>query len=567
MKRTAALFLALCLILSVFALASCGKRGGATAGTTAPDAADPGSGSASGETTAATTDKWEILAPKVTMLAARDRQLKIECSSAQSAEKSSKNDIYLAGPDAVEDGVTPRIQQMIYERNRAADNLFGTTVEYVFWETGFNDQADRIDLVVKGKANDAPDLFVNMIYNLNRALLKGDFKDIRSIPGGFFDFSTEGWLTEWMENMSFTGDRAYILGGDYFLDVMRAMTALPFNMTMMDQNAAKLSSAILPEGETLGVNEELTTYFFDLVDRGKWTYDVLAKLCAAIRVDVDGNGSDSIGDVLGIIADEYGGIHSASFIYSCGEQLTEAYTIEDPESEYNGKQWIKYADDPTVLNSIFDAVAAVFTAPGSMSTNHTFSGKTPEEPGAAYHHIKFAASELLFAGVCTLGALEDTAFQEMTDLYSVVPMPKIDVTKEYNTIIINQGDAGSINVNANPRKARVLSAYIQYCTENSPAIRHQFLQIVTKYKTTTYNQGTDRMLNIIYDGVLYDRDKTVEDMNSDPRWHKLMKQKHFEGGASYIATEYASALSSKQKLLDRTLETWYTLPKVEDNAD
>ena len=567
MKRTASLFLALCLLLSVFALASCGKRGGATAGTTAPDTADPGSGSVTGEVTDATTDKWEILAPKVTMLAARDRQLKIECSSAQSAEKSSKNDIYLAGPDAVEDGVTPLIQQMIYERNRAADNLFATTVEYVFWDTGFNDQADRIDLVVKGNAPDAPDLFVNMIYNLNRALLKGDFKDIRSIPGGFFDFSAEGWLTEWMENMSFTDDRAYILGGDYFLDVMRAMTALPFNMTMMDQNAAKLSSAILPEGETLGVNEELTTYFFDLVDRGGWTYDVLAKLCSAIWVDVDGNGSDSIGDVLGIIADEYGGIHSASFIYSCGEKLTEAYTIEDPESEYNGKQWIKYADDPTVLNSIFDAVAAVFTAPGSMSTNYTFSGNTPEKPGAAYHHVKFAASELLFAGVCTLGALEDTAFQEMTDLYSVVPMPKIDVTKEYNTIIINQGDAGSINVNANPRKARVLSAYIQYCTENSPAIRHQFLQIVTKYKTTTYNQGTDRMLNIIYDGVLYDRDKTVEDMNSEPRWHKLMKQKHFEGGASYIATEYASALSSKQKLLDRTLETWYTLPKVEDNAD
>ena len=201
MKRTASLFLALCLLLSVFALASCGKRGGATAGTTAPDTADPGSGSVTGEVTDATTDKWEILAPKVTMLAARDRQLKIECSSAQSAEKSSKNDIYLAGPDAVEDGVTPLIQQMIYERNRAADNLFATTVEYVFWDTGFNDQADRIDLVVKGNAPDAPDLFVNMIYNLNRALLKGDFKDIRSIPGGFFDFSAEGWLTEWMENI------------------------------------------------------------------------------------------------------------------------------------------------------------------------------------------------------------------------------------------------------------------------------------------------------------------------------------------------------------------------------
>ena len=113
----------------------------------------------------------------------------------------------------------------------------------------------------------------------------------------------------------------------------------------------------------------------------------------------------------------------------------------------------------------------------------------------------------------------------------------------------------------------MLSAYVQYCTENSPAILDQFLMIVTKYKTTTYNQGTDRMLDIIYDGVLYDRDKTVEDMNNEPRWHKLMKQQHFEAGASYIASQYESLLPAKQKLLDRTMEKWYALPKVETEAN
>ena len=548
------------MVFSVFAFASCGRTPAAT--TPETEATD-----STGETTDVTTDKWEALAPKITMIAARDRSLTFEFSSNQSAEKSSRNDIYLKGPDAVEDGVTPRIQQMVYERNKAANDLFGTTINYLFWDYAWGSQAEQIDLVVKGNAADAPDLFVNMLNELNRELVNGTFKDVWSIPGSFFDFSTPGWLEKWMETLSFTGDRAYILGSDYFLDVFRAIPLLPFNMTMMDKSAEKLASVILPEGETLGAGEELTPYFFDLVDRGEWTWDVLGKICAAIWVDSNADGADSINDTLGIIADEFGdgGQCAGSFIYSCGETLTEEYTIEDPDSPYNGKQWIKYADTSEGLSAIFDAVKAVFEGSGSFSTSYTFSGNTPEKPGIAYHQIKFAAGETLFAGVQLLGALEDNVFQMMTDLYSVVPCPKTDVSKEYNTIIYSTGDAGAINVNSNPRKAKALSAYIQHCTENSPAIRDQFLQIVTKYKTTVYNQGTDRMLNIIYKAIRYGRDKTVDDLigTSDDRWHGFMRRQRFLAGSAYISQQYETYRPLKQKKLDQVMEKWYTLPKID----
>ena len=567
--KTVSLMLILCIVFSVFALASCEKRGETTETAAENEMTVTDSdGTADGTTAEATTDKWEEPALAIRRLSARDRQLKIECSEFKTAEKSSKNDIYLKGPDAIEDGVTPLIQQMIYERNRAADELLQTTVEYVFWDIIYGKQKDQIDLVVKGNAADAPDLFVNMIYDLGLELLRGTFKDIRSIPGSFFDFTTAGWLTEWMENMSLTGDRAYILGSDYFLDVFRAMTVLPFNMTMMDLNAAKLAPAILPEGETLGAGEELTPYFFDLVDKGGWTWDVLGKLCEASWVDTDGNGSDSIYDTLGIIATEQGGQSAGSFIYSCGETLTEEYKIEDPTSAYNGRQWIKYAETSEGLNAIFDAVKAVFDGPGSMSTNVSSECNTPEKPGAAYFLVKFAARELLFAGVCQLSALEDDVIQQMVDLYSVVPCPKTDVKNAYNSVIYNDADAGAINVNVGPRKAKTLTAYLQYCTENSPAIRTQFLQIVTKYKTTVYNQGTDRMLEIIYAGILWGRDKAVEDLFGEilreQRWHSLMKRNHFTVGSEYISQQYESLRAVKQKQLDKDLQIWYTLPKVEN---
>ena len=574
-KRIVSLILLSCIVLSAFALSSCGKNG-ETAETTAPQeitqpvATDPATAESDTEevtTAVPTTDKWELIAPSVQIIVEKDRKLRIELSNHTTAEKSSKNDIYLKGPDEVVDGETPLIQQMVYERNQAAHALLGTSAEYTFLDGGFGSLAETIDVLVKGNASDAPDLFVNMIYELNRELLNSGFKDIWSIPNSYFDFDSVGWLKAWMENLSFTGDRAYILGSDYFLDVFRAVPVLPFNVTLMDDNAARLAPAILGADEQLGAGEELSARFFDLVEEGNWTWDVLGALSEAIWLDTDGDGADSIRDRLGIIADEFGdgGQCACSFIYSCGEELTEVYTIEDPTSEYDGKQWIKYADTSEGLNRIFDAVKSVIQGPGTLSTNYTHAGNSPEEPGIAYHQTKFAAGELLFAGAQLLGALEDDVFQQMTDLYSVVPCPKVDASKSYNSIVYSTGDVGAINVNANPRRAKALTAYLQYCTENSPAIREQFLQIVMKYKVTVYNQGTDRMLDLIYNSILFGRDKTIDDLagTTSNRWHSLMRLQHFEAGSDYVTGQYESCRSSKQTALDRVMKKWYTLPIVE----
>ena len=155
------------------------------------------------------------------------------------------------------------------------------------------------------------------------------------------------------------------------------------------------------------------------------------------------------------------------------------------------------------------------------------------------------------------------AFQNMLDLYSVVPCPKTDVNKQYNSIIHNVADVGAINVNAGPRRTKTLTAYLQYCTEKSIAIREEFLETMTKYRTTVYNQGTDRMLNIIYESIQYGRDKTVDDLVGGDRWHSLMKDQHFYAGSDYISQQYSSMVGVKQKKLDTYLEKWYTLPKIE----
>ena len=86
---------------------------------------------------------------------------------------------------------------------------------------------------------------------------------------------------------------------------------------------------------------------------------------------------------------------------------------------------------------------------------------------------------------------------------------------------------------------------------------------MTKYKTTTYNQGTDRMLNVIYDNLITGRDMALEftaEQTSDRRTVSILKGQGYVGDSAFLAAAYQSNLSQKQANLDNVLTKWYALP-------
>ena len=557
-KIIGAIALILCLVLCVFSFASCGKK--------------KKNASTEPQETAAATDKWEALSPEIKAFDVSDRMLKIQISTFTDAEKSSRNDKYLQGPDDVQVQNTDTIGKLIYARNKRAETVLGVEAEYVTWpetDLGWGKQAGKILSLTQANSPDTPDLFVDMLYDLNKALLsKGVFKDIWSIPGSYFDFSADGWMTEWMESLSFTGDRAYVLGSDYFIDFFRNMGVLPFNADLMDANGSKLAKALF--GEDLAEGETMSQRFFDYVEKGDWTWDSLKKLCEAIWVDRGTAGQNDIQDTLGIMIEAYSGMPASIALYSSGETFTEVRQTKDDSGKVID-QTISYPAEPGALSDIFDAIAGVFTSNGALVTNTPGGGSTEDAPGIAYHYKKFAENTLLFTDPSLLGTLEDDVFQQMIEhyLYSVVPLPKVSANKQYNTVIHNTADVGAISVLTSPGKARVLSVFLQFLAENSAAVRQEFLEIVTKYKTTDYNQGTDRMLDLIYDSVITARDKALDDAvdcmpDGRPlRFHSRLKDgggNHFTNDASFIASEYAEIVGSKQDLVNQILTKWRGLP-------
>ena len=119
MKRLIVCLLLLAML--AFALVSCGKK--KTEATEAPTAS------------AGTTDKWEPLSGEIRAFPSDARTLRIELSDYENAEKDSKNDLYVAGPDENKLDVAGTIGKMVYERNKTAKERLGVTVTYEYWNS------------------------------------------------------------------------------------------------------------------------------------------------------------------------------------------------------------------------------------------------------------------------------------------------------------------------------------------------------------------------------------------------------------------------------------------------
>ena len=135
-------------------------------------------------------------------------------------------------------------------------------------------------------------------------------------------------MTDFISGTSLSHDRAYILAGDALPDLYRGTTVLPLHLATLDGEYERLASVILGNGETLPDGERLSDRFFDLVARGKWTYDMLAALSAAIWIDYEDADKDDPGDLLGVLYDVAHDTASGAFLAGCGIDYLIETTVE-----------------------------------------------------------------------------------------------------------------------------------------------------------------------------------------------------------------------------------------------
>ena len=478
----------------------------------------------------------------------------------QMSNNSNKDELasgcerYLAGQGSH----SQRVDTLIDERNAQARMATKTKITYDFWpesdseHTWSKDITPIMDKALNPGLTSAPDMYCTFVYDMVGAMLQGCFANILSSTRGanFFRFldkdyqdkmaqyanttndfddavEDEGYMYQYMTSLTLSANKMYLVGSDYFTDLIRAFFVVPVNMKVLAENAGAVTSKYDPQGGT----------DFDalvrIVNSGKWTYNVLKEYCEEVALENEGK-VDLTGRV-GFALAGSSGLSSSGMLYTTnitiinrtGNNLTD-YVYSYPETNAELTQFA------VNLKSLMETRGAM-----------TYSAAS----GADLREIRnaFSTNHVLFGGVICVGSLEDEVYQNMKENngFGVLPVPLYrDVNPAtgkadpYLTQIHNIGRIGAIAKNTT--KFTQCTAFLNYQSTNSTAILNEYYD---KTLTQGAAAGTDsevgnkEMLTYIRANVRSAFDKIFEDavgnygaMGSD-LWHKVIQSGSANDGA------------------------------------
>lgn len=538
----------LCLMLvlvMVFAMAvACGKK----------DDSKPNSGNNSGNNggnggNGGTTNPGETTEAKwYDSVDFGQKTLTIQLSNDAADPELPADVAYIQGPDKISETTgVDKVKNLVKERNRNVEskkNGINVKIDYKYTLVeGYSDRWSHVSSVIAqaernySNSNKA-DLYIDLMYDmLGAACEKAVFDNILKYTktdsgvagwvGGYFDIeSYNGYNTALMSDMTLTEDRQVLIASDYFLDVLRAMLVLPFNLSMYTEYATDDADA---------------AKLYQMVLDGKWTWDQLLSYNGV----ASSAGSATIDDSRILMAIANGGMMATGFLYSTD------YTI------------YKQDGDKYTLKTTCSELQQLFSKAGTLSGVRGIVMLPGESAAVGESNRKFTSGEALFATVNMLGILETADFQGMAQgSLSILPVPKLNENREYSTLTNSRARVGALSYHSTNQAA--MSAYIQLSTEESGTVKDTYFDdaILGKYLA---GSGASTILNMIYnrlgnaknaiiENLILNRDWTI---GKDNCWAQLIKQGNMTQYQN-ISSMMAACVGAKQEVLNKVVEAWKT---------
>ena len=538
----------LCLMLvlvMVFAMAvACGKK----------DDSKPNNGNNSGNNggnggNGGTTNPGETTETKwYDSVDFGQKMLTIQLSNDAADPELPADVAYIQGPDKISETTgVDKVKNLVKERNRNVEskkNGINVKIDYKYTLVeGYSDRWSHVSSVIAqaernySNSNKA-DLYIDLMYDmLGAACEKAVFDNILKYTktdsgvagwvGGHFDIeSYNGYNTALMSDMTLTEDRQVLIASDYFLDVLRAMLVLPFNLSMYTEYATDDADA---------------AKLYQMVLDGKWTWDQLLSYNGV----ASSAGSATIDDSRILMAIANGGMMATGFLYSTD------YTI------------YKQDGDKYTLKTTCSELQQLFSKAGTLSGVRGIVMLPGESAAVGESNRKFTSGEALFATVNMLGILETADFQGMTQgSLSILPVPKLNENREYSTLTNSRARVGALSYHSTNQAA--MSAYIQLSTEESGTVKNTYFDdaILGKYLA---GSGASNILNMIYnrlgnaknaiiENLILNRDWTI---GKDNCWAQLIKEDKMTRYQN-ISSMMAACVGAKQEVLNKVVEAWKT---------
>ena len=538
----------LCLMLvlvMVFAMAvACGKK----------DDSKPNNGNNSGNNggnggNGGTTNPGETTEAKwYDSVDFGQKTLTIQLSNDTADPELPADVAYIQGPDKISETTgVDKVKNLVKERNRNVEskkNGINVKIDYKYTLVeGHSDRWSYVSSVIAqaernySNSNKA-DLYIDLMYDmLGAACEKAVFDNILKYTktdsgvagwvGGYFDIeSYNGYNTALMSDMTLTEDRQVLIASDYFLDVLRAMLVLPFNLSMYTEYATDDADA---------------AKLYQMVLDGKWTWDQLLSYNGV----ASSAGSATIDDSRILMAIANGGMMASGFLYSTD------YTI------------YKQDGDKYTLKTTCSELQQLFSKAGTLSGVRGIVMLPGESAAVGESNRKFTSGESLFATVNMLGILETADFQGMAQgSLSILPIPKLNENREYSTLTNSRARVGALSYHSTNQAA--MSAYIQLSTEESGTVKNTYFDdaILGKYLA---GSGASNILNMIYnrlgnaknaiiENLILNRDWTIGKANC---WSQLIKEDNMTRYQN-ISSMMAACVGAKQEVLNKAVEAWKT---------
>lgn len=548
-KRLLSLLLVLVMLcMSISMMVSCG-------GTEVPDPTpDPnqggnntgnGNGNGGGGGGGQLVDKWDDVE-------FYDRhgdplELTIQLSEYSDGEMTTGALKYMQGPG---EEVADPVQNLVYQRNLDAEDRLGIHMNYVYLNKGWSYIKSEI-MIIEKNGVDTPDLYCDMIYDMMGASIEnGVFKNLYRYnledtvgygddyyEGGYFDFQEKyGFYVDYMDDLSLTEDKQFLMAGDYFLDVIRALLLLPFNI---DLYTALVNPS---DSKAYGLYETVRNY--------EWTWDYLKSMC-----NIYSGGEESLDQTL-VMAIAHGGLSAVALVYSTQLDVYSATT--DSDGKITG-----YVMNPKCpdLGTLFLKIKDLIDTNGIYADSSVLPEANRE--GINKCNNAFKNGTVLFATPTMMGALEEDVFQDMTSNMGVLPLPKLyeGSATSYCSIINGVGKVGALGYHS--ENGQAMSAYIQYITEHSLDVLTAYYDDAMKNRYTN-DSGSKDMLDLIYDSIGSQKTMIIEEllMNRDwgtmqpYTWHQLIRDENFTGHASDISIQYDSCYDRKNNMLREVFDAW-----------
>ena len=516
-------------------------------------------------------------------------------------ELSSGCKRYLSG----ESGEVGSIYSNVEDRNRDAEDYANVDVEYLYFPDtsgyGWGQNILKIEeLATSTTEKGRPDMFVNFVYDMVSASLKGSFANLytnqinssgadASAEKNYFAFAKngkydasyvdtgEGYMIEYMQSLTLSEHKMYLLASDYFIDLVRAFFVVPVNIELLQ----KIEASADPNAynyDADGDGEYEISDFYTLVRNYGWNYDAVKAFSAAIE---SGTGGADMLDGTHGFAIGHGGLGASGILYTTSiviiNRKVETFTDPDTGLPYQDYTFW-YPDKSEPLEEFCENLSALFSSKGVTHVTSSTYGKTTE---LAVRN-RFSQNFVLFGGIICVGSLEEQVYKDMTavdrDGFGVVPVPlyrtsyidpetnTVQVDK-YLTQIHNVGRVGGIAVKTN--KFAQCTAFLDYQSLNSTDILNDYYEWTLKGDVAGAVEGNAEMLDYVRENVRSSFDKAFEDAigrhymasgdktyNSE-KWHNMILDKNFLLTRAEMFSQY-SQLKDKKAAALTALETSYS---------